>query len=115
MARQSGEVRKTIKDAKFITSEQVLIETLNFLSEYGAKLRAQIALFVRDVLTDANFEVTPTDEVTLLNGLKFYENRLDKEYSLTDCISMNVCREHEVFEVLTHDHHFEQEGFTILM
>jgi predicted nucleic acid-binding protein len=36
-------------------------------------------------------------------------------YSLTDCISMNAMRAEALTEVLTNDHHFEQEGFTVLM
>jgi len=34
-----------------------------------------------------------------LNGLKLYEVRLDKNYSLTDCVSMNLMRERGVNEV----------------
>jgi predicted nucleic acid-binding protein len=52
---------------------------------------------------------------TFLAGLELYEARPDKGYSLTDCISMNLMRERGINEVLTHDHHFEQEGFTILL
>ena len=43
-----------------------------------------------------------------------YETRLDKGYSLTDCGSMLALRTLGVSEVLTSDHHFTQEGFTIL-
>jgi len=50
-----------------------------------------------------------------LKGLELYASRLDKGYSLTDCISMNICREFDITEILTHDHHFEQEGFRILL
>ncbi len=70
---------------------------------------------MRDALEDADFEVVSYTETTLLEGLELYESRLDKGYSLTDCISMNVCRELGITEILTHDHHFEQEGFTVLL
>jgi len=53
--------------------------------------------------------------VQFLKALELYESRLDKGYSLTDCISMNVCRELGIKEILTHDRHFEQEGFKILL
>ncbi len=109
------QVKRQTADATFVTTEIVLIEVLNFLSEYGAKLRKQVSLFVRDALEDADFEVVSYTETTLLEGLELYESRLDKGYSLTDCISMNVCRELELTEILTHDHHFEQEGFTVLL
>ena len=108
-------VKSETFNAKFITTEPVLIEVLNFFSEYGGNLRRQVSLFVRDVLEDADFEVVPYSETTLLEGLDLYESRLDKGYSLTDCISMNVCRKLGITEILTHDHHFKQEGFKILL
>jgi uncharacterized protein len=49
-----------------------------------------------------------------LEGLALYEARLDKEYSLTDCISMQVMRREGLTEVLTNDRHFTQEGFQLL-
>jgi predicted nucleic acid-binding protein len=47
-------------------------------------------------------------------ALTLYEARPDKEYSLTDCRSMVALRARGISEVLTNDHHFTQEGFTIL-
>ena len=108
-------VKAEVADAKFVTTEMVLIEVLNFLSEYGETLRHQVSLFVRDVLQDIEFDVVSYRETTLLDGLELYESRLDKGYSLTDCISMNVCRALGIKEILTHDRHFEQEGFEILL
>ena len=52
---------------------------------------------------------------TFLGGLTRYEQRLDKGYSIQDCIAMNVMEAEGITQVLTSDHNFEQEGFTILM
>jgi predicted nucleic acid-binding protein len=52
---------------------------------------------------------------TFLDGLTLYESRPDKSYSLTDCIAMNVMRKRGITDVLTHDAHFTQEGFHILL
>ncbi len=41
--------------------------------------------------------------------------RLDKDWSLTDCISFAVMQERSLTEALTSDHHFEQAGFTALL
>ncbi|MEJ7698577.1 MAG: PIN domain-containing protein [Pyrinomonadaceae bacterium] len=87
------QAKRETADAKLVTTEIVLIEVLNFLSEYGANLRRQVSLFVRDILEEADFEVISYMETTLLEGLELYDSRLDKGYGLTDCISMNVCRE----------------------
>ena len=48
------------------------------------------------------------------DALTLYEARPDKEYSLTDCIAMQTMRREGLTEVLTNDHHFTQEGFSIL-
>jgi predicted nucleic acid-binding protein len=47
-------------------------------------------------------------------ALALFEARPDKGYSLTDCRSMLAMRGLGLTEVLTEDHHFHQEGFTIL-
>ena len=52
---------------------------------------------------------------SFFDGLARYERRLDKDYSLQDCTSMNVMEAEGITEILTSDHNFEQEGFTILM
>jgi uncharacterized protein len=48
---------------------------------------------------------------TFQTGLTLYRARLDKGYSLTDCISMDAMRSEGIVDVLTSDVHFEQEGF----
>ena len=66
------------------------------------------------MLSDAAVDVLPQSRQSFLSGLALYEARPDKEYSLTDCRSMLAMKNLGVTEVLTHDHHFTQEGFTIL-
>jgi predicted nucleic acid-binding protein len=48
-------------------------------------------------------------------GVDLYQNRDDKEWSLTDCISFVVMTREGITEALTGDHHFEQAGFSILL
>jgi predicted nucleic acid-binding protein len=48
-------------------------------------------------------------------AIAHYESRVDKAYSFTDCTSMVICRDLRITQVLTHDHDFEQDGFTILL
>ncbi len=70
---------------------------------------------VRAILTNPNVTVLPQSHVSFLRGLDLYGQRLDKEYSLTDCIAMNAMREKSVTKILTADHHFTQEGFEVLI
>jgi len=48
-------------------------------------------------------------------GLELYARRLDKAWSLTDCISFVVMTDRGLTEALTGDHHFEQAGFRALL
>ncbi len=57
----------------------------------------------------------PQSHQTFLDGLALYKARPDKGYSLTDCISMEAMRQEGITEILTHDGHFTQEGFVILL
>lgn len=51
----------------------------------------------------------------VLSALSLYNARQDKGYSLTDCMSMSTMRELGITNVLTHDRHFTQEGFNVLL
>ena len=78
-------------------------------------MRMKVSAFVREILLDVRVKVIGRNAETFLNALELYESLPDKGYSLTDCISISVCRELNITEILTHDHHFEQEGFKILL
>ena len=104
-----------IADAKLITTEDVLVELLNFFSEYGEKVRHGAVTQTEGILSDSSIEVVPQSHETFTAGLTLYKARPDKGYSLTDCISMQTMREHGITDILTHDDHFRQEGFTVLL
>lgn len=48
-------------------------------------------------------------------GVELYGRRLDKGWSVTDCISFVVMRERRISEALTGDRHFVQAGFKALL
>lgn len=108
-------IKTTLADAGLVTTESVLIEVANFFAEYGDIMRRKVALSIRTILIDEQMDVLAETRQTLLDGLATYESRADKGYSLTDCIAMNVMRKRGITEVLTHDIHFTQEGFHILL
>ena len=58
--------------------------------------------------------VFAADRARFLAGLGLYEKRRDKEYSVVDCMSMELMREHGITHILTNDHHFQQEGFFLV-
>ncbi|CAN5298296.1 PIN domain-containing protein [soil metagenome] len=106
---------EALSGARFVATEEVLTEFLNFYSESGDYMRSKASELTRSVLLDPFIEIISPIDSTFLNALELYQSRPDKGYSLTDCISMNVCKELEIREVLTSDKHFQQEGFEILL
>ncbi|MEN6575094.1 MAG: PIN domain-containing protein [Phycisphaerales bacterium] len=107
--------RQALGEAILTTTDEVLIEVLAALSCHGPALRRTAVRMVRAILNDPNIRVIQQTRDGFLKGVARYESREDKEYSLTDCISMNVMQLHSLTEVLTNDHHFEQEGFAVLI
>jgi predicted nucleic acid-binding protein len=100
--------------ARLVTTDEVLTEVLNHFSHLGPIWRAKVAALVHDVRNDPGVDVLPQTRADFDAALALYEARPDKEYSLTDCRSMVALRALGVTDVLTNDHHFTQEGFTIL-
>ncbi len=98
----------------FVTTDEVLTEYLNFFSSAPGSARRQAAAVVEDLLTSSVVRVIPQSRDSFRAGIKLYGERLDKGYSLTDCISMNTMMREGLTEVLTNDRHFEQEGFRAL-
>jgi predicted nucleic acid-binding protein len=104
-----------LTDVSLVTTENVLIELANFFAEYGEVMRRKVGITIRAVLSDEQVEVVAETHQSFLDGLTLYESRSDKAYSLTDCIAMNVMRKRAITDVLTHDIHFTQEGFHVLL
>jgi predicted nucleic acid-binding protein len=99
---------------RVVTTDAVLTEVLAALSAAGAHVRAEAVFLVDALLNDPQVRVVESTRALFLEGLSLYRARPDKAYSLTDCISMQVMRREGLTDVLTNDHHFTQEGFTIL-
>ena len=96
---------------KLVTTEEVLGEFLTAVSGYGKRIRGLACQLVREILADPNIDVVEQSHRSFAEGLRLYEQRGDKQYSLVDCVSMNVMRKRKIREVLTNDRHFTQEGF----
>ena len=113
--KASVQARRRLGEAVLVTCDEVLVEFLTILAAHGAEMRRAAADMVRGMQFQSNVQVRQQSRYTFLQGLRLYQNRLDKKYSLTDCISMWEMRNSRITEVLTNDHHFIQEGFTILI
>ena len=97
------------------TTDEVLVEFLTYFSGRGKIWREKAVEMVQKIMANPNVTVIPQTRESFMSGFRLYQSRSDKKYSLTDCISMESMRSNKLQEVLTHDEHFQQEGFTILL
>lgn len=100
---------------RLVTTDEVLVEVLNTFSGGRPSIRRAALAAVERIHANPLVEVVPQSRETFLAGVTLYAARPDKGYSLTDCISMQTMRVRGLTEVLTHDHHFLQEGFVVLL
>ena len=108
------EAFKKIGGTPLVTTQEVLAEFLTALS--GNRHRRELALQIyHQIIRDPRTTVVIQSGASFTMGLDLYGKRLDKQYSLTDCISMETMRSRRMKKVLTNDHHFEQEGFEVLI
>ncbi len=105
---------QSLKDVDLVTTEEVLVEVLAFYSKSGLKMRQRVVNLVKSILNNERITVVEQTHQSFLLGLALYQQRLDKGYSLTDCISMNTMKNLGINSVLSHDNHFAQEGLIIL-
>jgi predicted nucleic acid-binding protein len=98
---------------ELVTTEWVLTELADGLA--NSRRRDMFSKTRREMLADEYVDVVPLDMGIYEKGIQLYENRGDKEWSLTDCISFVVMARESITDALTGDHHFEQAGFVALL
>jgi predicted nucleic acid-binding protein len=109
------EASQSLGDTRLVTTQEVLSELAGFFSAFGAPTRQRVTSFIRHALSGSGIDVVPQSDATFRAGLELYGQRPDKQYSLIDCVSMETMRQRGMMEGLTHDQHFEQEGFVALL
>ena len=98
---------------KLITSDAVLLEIGAALSRLA--YRAAAIDILQSMRHDPHIEVIALNTRLMDNAVGLFSARADKEWSLTDCVSFELMRTHEIHEALSADGHVEQAGFAALM
>ena len=96
-----------------ILTDFVVLELGSALSQGDA--RRLFVELVDSLDADTASEIVPASHELVERGLRFFADRPDKAWSLTDCISFVVMRERGLTEAVGTDHHFEQAGFRLLL
>jgi hypothetical protein len=95
-----------------VTTDWVLTEVGDAMASGGRSRFGELLNAIRD---DGRTEIVPASHDLFDLGVDRYLARLDKDWSLTDCISFVVMRDRELTDALTGDRHFEQAGFRRLL
>jgi len=99
--------------ARYLTTEVVLAEVANALAR--PPLRDTAIRFIGAVLASRRVSVVPVDHGTFARGWQLYQERPDKAWGLTDCISFVVMADRHLREAFAADRHFEQAGYACLL
>jgi uncharacterized protein len=99
---------------------QPLVTTAWVLAEVGDAMsrpanRATFIRLLQDIALDPDTTVAPVSQVQFEEGAALFGSRLDKDWSLTDCITFVLMQRLAISDALTADHHFTQAGFSVLM
>ncbi|MEO8272021.1 MAG: PIN domain-containing protein, partial [Aureliella sp.] len=96
-----------------VTSSVVLIE----LADGLCKVRFRsVALQLVDALNSSkSVDVVHVSLKLEAEGWDLYRKRTDKDWGMTDCISMIMATERTIVDIFGLDHHFEQAGFNLLI
>lgn len=97
---------------EIVTTQWVLAEVADAFAE--SQIRRQIKVSFDTLDEDPATRIVRVSPEYFARGMQLYNERPDKEWSLTDCISMVVMADEGLTESLTRDHHFEQAGFTAI-
>ena len=98
---------------RVFTTEYVLLEVATFFC--GTANRVVFLNLLRSLQIDPEVSIVPASAHLWRRGIDLFAARLNKDWSLPDCISFVVMQEQGIHQALTADHHFEQAGFTALL
>ena len=113
--QKARDLSKQMDSLYILTSEMVLAEVLNDFSKRGAFLRQAAIELIESLYNHPNVTVIQQSSSQFQEGLLLYKKRLDKEWSITDCVSFKIMEEYGITEALAYDKHFEQVGFIALL
>jgi predicted nucleic acid-binding protein len=91
----------------------ILIEIADGFARFARRARG-LELLGR-LTTETGYDLNPITEPLLQAALDLYRARIDKEWTLTDCISFTLMKQQGITDSLTADTHFRQAGFTALL
>lgn len=109
---QAVALSRSLREA-VVTTEYVLIELGNWLSQTGDK-EAFRELLER-MEDDERTLIVPCSSNLFLQAVEVYTTRTERNWTLSDCISFVVMQREEITRVATLNPAFAQAGFDMLL
>ena len=104
-----------LKGRPLVTTDLILCEFLDAFSRSRSDVRHGAVQMAKGLLGDPHTTCVCPGRDLLVVAMDLYQQRLDKTYGVTDCVSMVVMRQQGLTEILSSDRHFAQEGFRVLL
>ena len=104
------EARRQLGEVELVTTDEILTEFLTAMSRTNPVIREHAVAAVQAMLRDGIIRVIPQTRPSFLDGLNRYSRRLDKGYSLQDCIAMNVMDSEGITQVNRQDRLTDKSG-----
>ena len=95
-----------------VSSDAVLLETANFFAHSPVR---SLAIKAIRAIRSSPCEIDPLTRELMLRAEARFEAHADKQWSLTDCASLDIMTARKLSSIATTDHHFVQAGFKKLM
>lgn len=97
--------------AVFITSNLVVHETIMLLSR---KLSKNAAIrFIDMIYNDENVKIIQSNEILEGKAYQTYKKYSDHDFSVADCVSFVLMKEHALKKAFTFDKHFKIMKFSV--
>jgi predicted nucleic acid-binding protein len=107
--------RLQAEGTRLVTTNYVLAELVALYASRVRTPRSQWIKTIESIKSASWVEIVHVDRELDEAAWALLKSRLDKDWSLVDCVSFVVMQRRGLTEALTTDHHFEQAGFLRLL
>ncbi len=101
------------KQIKIFTTNYIIVETINSLSK--TEFRKTVIEFVSKLEKSPSVQIVEITKEIFNNAWTLYQQRMDKDWGITDCTSFEVMKMFSISKAFTNDKHFEQAGYELLI
>ena len=101
------------EENKLITTNFIIVETINALSKQT--FRKSVVKFINRIEQSSSVKIVNITEEIYKSAWLLYQNRLDKDWGITDCTSFEIMKLMNIKYAFSNDKHFKQAGFSILV